>query len=356
MSIRSFDVEEFFFLQLRGADWQRLSAKARSTVVKRAFQYWRKRGFPHYQLSPAQISQEMFTLLRKDAQAVFSGKDLRASNAGLRLANSFQPRMWSARVSRYLSPTQVFSDDKLLKRAIERSLTIWPNRFGANPSCLRRMLKTFPGAAGVSNYRPMFAKAIISKYCPKDGVVLDFSAGYGGRLLGAIAANRDYIGIEPNLFQVKGFTKMADAIAAEGFKLPTLRFLHGPAERELPKLWKGSADLIFSSPPFFNWEHYSRSNDQSFKQYPRYENWLTRFLTPAIVQSYRILRVDGHLILNVTNGRRLPTPEDVSSIAGRAGFRSRTIYEMVFPKVPYLHPRCDGPVKRELIMVFRKQV
>lgn len=355
MSTRTLNPEEFFCFKLRGADWLRLAPRARATVVTRAFEYWRKRGFPHYRLSAAQIQQEMSTLLRKDARTVFSGKDLRSSNAGLRLANSFQPRMWNAKVNRYLSPMQVFKDDKLLRKAIERSLTIWPTRFGANPSCLRRMLRTFPGASSVSNYRPMFAKAIISKYCPKDGVVLDFSAGYGGRLLGAIAANRDYIGIEPNLFQVKGFRKMADAIAAGGFQLPNLRFLNGPAEKELPILRRDSADLIFSSPPFFNWEHYSRSNDQSFKQYPRYENWLTRFLAPVIVQSYRILKEGGHLIMNVTNGKRLPTPEDVSNIAREAGFRSRRVYEMVFPKVPYLHPRGSGPVKRELIMLFRKQ-
>jgi len=30
------------------------------------------------------------------------------------------------------------------------------------------------------------------------------------------------------------------------------------------------------------------------------------------------------------------------------------VHEMVFPKVPYLHPRDLDPVKRELIMVFRK--
>jgi len=31
---------------------------------------------------------------------------------------------------------------------------------------------------------------VISRYCPKDGSVVDFAAGYGGRLLGSLAANR----------------------------------------------------------------------------------------------------------------------------------------------------------------------
>ena len=59
--------------------------------------------------------------------------------------------------------------------------------------------------------------------------------------------------------------------------------------------------------------------------------------------------------LNATNGNRLPTPDDVLRIARDSGFRSPpTIHEMVFPKIPYLHPRGCGPVKRELILVFRR--
>jgi SAM-dependent methyltransferase len=250
---------------------------------------------------------------------------------------------------------QIFKNDILFRKAIERSFTIWPDRFGANASCIRRMLKTFPGAASVSNYRPMIAKAVISRYCPQDGTVVDFAGGYGGRLLGAIAAHRHYVGIEPNRVQVRGFIRMSKALLSQGFKLPKLKFLHGPAEKELQKLRRASADLIFSSPPFFDWEHYSCSQSQSFKRYRQYEVWLARFLVPAIAQSHRILRKNGCLVLNVTNGNRLPSPRDVSSIAKRVGFRlPSTVHEMVFPKVPYLHPRGSGPVKRELVMVFRK--
>ena len=342
-------------LMLRGSTWSRLRPTAREIAVQRAFEFWREHGFPYYRLTPTQIERDMSTLLEKDPRSVFAGKDLRTSNAGLRLANSFQPRMWSARVNRYLSPMQVFEDDDLLKTAIQRSLTIWPDRFGANASCIRRMLKTFPGAASVSNYRPMIAKAIICKYCPENGLVVDFAAGYGGRLLGSIAARRRYVGIEPNRAQVKGFIAMSRVISSQGFQLPRLTFLNGPAERKFLGLKRGLADLVFSSPPFFNWEHYSRSNDQSFRRYPRYEIWLAEFLAPVIVQSHRVLKENGRLALNVTNGKRLPTPEDVSRIAREAGFRlPPTIHEMVFPKVPYLHPRDSGPVKRELIMVFRK--
>jgi len=348
-------IEQRSVLELRGSAWQRLRPDARATAVRHAFEFWRSHGFPYYRLGAAQLRQEMSTLVDKDTRSIFGKRDLRASNAGLRLANSFQPRMWSARVNRYLSPMQVFRDDQLLKKAIERSFRIWPDRFGANASCIRRILKSFPGAASVSNYRPTIAKAVISKYCPKRGTVVDFSAGYGGRLLGSIAARRDYIGIEPNRAQVNGFIKMSRAISTAGFVVPAVRFLNGPAEKELLGLEACFADLVFSSPPFFDWEHYSRSNDQSFRRYPRYDVWLAEFLSPVVLQSHRVLKRKGRLVLNVTNGNRLPTPEDVSHVARSAGFQPpSTVYEMVFPKLPYLHPRGKGPVKRELIMVFER--
>jgi hypothetical protein len=350
-----FKTEECASLQIRGAAWLKLGPKAREVVVERAFRFWRKHGFPYYRLSPLQVRQDMCTLLAKDPRSVFDGEDLRTSTAGLRLANSFQPHMWRTKVNRYLSPVQVFGDDVLLRKAIERSLSIWPDRFGASASCIRRMLKTYPGAASVSNYRPMIAKAIIHKYCPKGGTVVDFAAGYGGRLLGAIVARRNYIGIEPNRAQMKGFLRMSQRISAQGFDLPRLKFFHGTAEEELPRFEPACSQLVFSSPPFFNWEHYSWSNSQSFRRYPRYEMWVEGFLSPVIAQSYRILKRSGYLALNVTSGNRLPTPAEVSNIATKAGFRClATVHEMVVPKVPYLHPRNLGPVKRELIMVFRK--
>lgn len=355
MSKRTPASDQCASLQLRGAAWAQFRPDARSAAVERAFEFWRDHGFPFYRLSPAQIRQDFSTLLEKDADSVFAGNDLRTSNAGLRLANSFQPSIWRAKVNRYLSPMQVFRDDDLLRKAVERSFRIWPDRFGANASCMRRILRTFPGAASVSNYRPMIAKAVVCRYCPLDGTIVDFAAGYGGRLLGAIAAHRRYIGIEPNRIQVKGFIRMSKAISDQGFKLPRLRFLNGVAEKELHRLKRSCADMVFSSPPFFDWEHYSRSGSQSFRRYRLYEVWLSRFLAPAIAQSHRILKPKGFLALNVTNGNRMPSPEDVSNIALEAGFRARpTVHQMVFPKVPYLHPRGSGPVKRESILVFRK--
>ena len=341
------------FLDIRGGSWAKLDPAGRAEIVEQAFNYWRARGFPYYRLTAKQVSQEFTTLQEKDWKAVFTSNGLHSTHVGVRLANAFQPGIWKVRVHRFRSPMDVFCDDRLLRKAIARSLTIWPERFGANAACLRGILKTFPDTASVSNYKPMLAKAVMVKYS-QAGPILDFSAGYGGRLLGALALNRPYIGIEPNKAQIAGCLRLTRALARLHFSLPKIHLLNGVAEDELFRFPKNSAELVFSSPPFFDWEHYSESNSQSFKRFPGFEQWRSNFLEPVIGESHRILLKRGHLVLNVTNGNRLPSAAHVRDAARRVGFRLLVVHRMVLRKIPYLHPRNGQIQKTELLLVFRK--
>lgn len=342
------------FLHIRGEIWAQLSRSKRSGIVDQAFRYWRAHGFPYYRLTDREIRREFETLRNKDWRLVFEGKCLRAANTGLRIANAFQPTMWSVRVDRYRAPLDVFRDDELLRKSIERALTIWPDRFGANASCLRRILRTFPSTASVSNYRPMVAKAVMGRYS-LEGPVIDFSAGYGGRLLAALASETNYVGIEPNRAQTAGFRRMINTLRRLEFPLPQVEIINGAAEDEMVMLPTASANLIFSSPPFFDWERYSQSLTQSFRKYPTYHGWINGFLTPVLAEGHRILSRQGHLALNVTNGNRLPSASDVKRVAAFAGFRLAAVHQMMFPKTPYLHPRDGQPAKSELLLVFRKE-
>ena len=51
-----------------------------------------------------------------------------------------------------------------------------------------------------TNYPPMRAKAIYERFCPKGGTIYDYSAGFGGRMLGALSSkyNFTYVGTDPN--------------------------------------------------------------------------------------------------------------------------------------------------------------
>jgi hypothetical protein len=59
----------------------------------------------------------------------------------------------------------------------------------------------------------------------------------------------------------------------------------GPAEDLLTGFPKGTAQLIFSSPPYFDRERYSDEPSQSYIRFPKYSDWKRHFLEVAIVES-----------------------------------------------------------------------
>src|SRR5438270_185631 len=100
---------------LKGQDWLNAKPQIQDKMVDVAFQFWRRRGFPYYDLSPAEIESEYRKLLVFDCSRICFRNRLRGPSLGLSLANYFHPAMWSVRVSRYRSPMDVFEDDALLR-------------------------------------------------------------------------------------------------------------------------------------------------------------------------------------------------------------------------------------------------
>lgn len=339
---------------LRGRDWAKLPSHQREDLVQKAFQYWRRRGFPYFQLSERQITSEFRHLRAMEPSSAFREGGLQGSVVGLRLANLFQPQMWAVRVSRYRSPRDVFDDDVLLRTALKRAWSIWPDRFGVNASCLRRILRTFPGTASVSNFRPTLVRAVAERFSPAGGMVVDFAAGYGGRLVGCLSLDREYVGIEPCDDQVKGLRRTIAALAEHKASGASATILHGCAEDVLPELPTASADLVFSSPPFYDWERYSEQPTQSYVRYPSYQAWLRCFLSTAVKESGRILRPGGRLVLNVPRGYRRPGKDEVQHLALESDLELEATFPLLLARVPYLHPRGGGPFKAELLMVFQK--
>jgi DNA methylase len=339
-------------LSVRGREWQSFGQRKKSRLVESAFRYWRHNGFPYYVLGHQEIGRDYKNLsIQPIAPMRLAG--VGGSTIGLRLANYFQPHMWSVRVSRYLSPHDVFHDDALLRAAIHRSWTIWPDRFGANPATLRRILKTYPGAASVSNFRPTVARSVLHHFSKDSDTIVDFSAGYGGRLLGALSMKRSYIGIEPCAAQVAGLESMLESLKKHGAH-GSAEVLIGCAEDVMRLLPENAANLVFSSPPYFDWEKYSHEASQSFIRYSSYDDWKSGFLEPVIGQSLRVLKRGGKFVVNISGGRRKPDANDVRMISLAVGLQYLGSIPLLISRVPYLHPRNDAPHKHEEILVFGK--
>ena len=93
--------------------------------------------------------------------------------------------------------------------------------------------------------------------------MLDFSAGWGDRLIGAIAYGTKYTGVDPSNCLKKKYLKIINTLADN---TKNYRIINQPFEET--DLEDNIYDFIFTSPPFFTYEVYETDNQkQSIKNW-----------------------------------------------------------------------------------------
>jgi SAM-dependent methyltransferase len=132
-------------------------------------------------------------------------------------------------------------------------------------------------------------------------IVLDPSAGWGDRLLGAAAAGVDvYHGVDPNPLLRNSYDQILDFIKRHGvgqnFFVLTDDFLQ-------VNLGGNLYDTVFTSPPFFDYEIYSNDAKQSIMGRETLESWTTNFLYPYINKAWNSLIPGGTLALYISDTR-----------------------------------------------------
>ena len=135
------------------------------------------------------------------------------------------------------------------------------------------------GSQGVSNFRPTAAHAIYNRFLPDGGTTWDMSGGYGGRLLGAIKSQINYIATEPATNTVEGLKEIINdwgTISTLFRNELHLEIVQKGSEDFLPD--KESLDLCFTSPPYFDTEKYSNEDTQSYIKFPTSRDWINGFL------------------------------------------------------------------------------
>jgi len=113
------------------------------------------------------------------------------------------------------------------------------------------------GGAGTSIFDPVLCELVYRWYAPAEGLIVDPFAG--GSVRGIVAAHlgRRYLGIDLRPEQVESNREQAARIGAV-YGWPHMpEWVCGDAAEVLPTLEPGSADLIFSCPPYFDLEVYS---------------------------------------------------------------------------------------------------
>src|SRR3954463_943644 len=97
--------------QLFGRDIFAGSSRQQKKWIDQALNYWRAHGFPYPSLSKEDIDLEFRRLAGVGTETVLRKNDLHPSTVGLRLANTFQPQIWSVPARNHrLAPIDHFND------------------------------------------------------------------------------------------------------------------------------------------------------------------------------------------------------------------------------------------------------
>lgn len=215
------------------------------------------------------------------------------------------------------------------------------------------------------NFPPLTAKYLYEKFTQhipfNDTInIFDPSAGWGGRILGAMSVSDDrtvhYIGTDPNLDNfpntlpstgkygaVAGFYNRETYRGNSFFSVTNSYqlFTHGSEvihkDPEFQK-FKGKLDLVFTSPPYFNREAYSDLPTQSYKQFTQYQDWVDGFLKPTLSTCVEYLKKDRYLLWNIADiqigGDYLTLEKDSCTILESLGMRYVQTLKMAMEGMP----------------------
>lgn len=148
---------------------------------------------------------------------------------------------------------------------------------------------------GCGTFRPSLMTGWAKKLLATS--ILDFSAGWQDRLIGAIAAGIPYVGVDPNLELVDSFNDIVERFAPDSGD----KYILVPEPFQTCELPDRMYDFVFTSPPYFDLEEYSNDSTQSVRPGDSVNDWLIAFMFPSLDKAWGALSVGGHMMLAINN-------------------------------------------------------
>jgi len=280
-----------------GRDFSKLDIKKQDRYISNVVKFYQSKGIQSLIEKEDNWKKHMTSVLNINPNNLIEDEFIKFSNLGNKFLMSHFSNFWDARSKGGQSPKEIFENKEYLTDII-RKIVI--QGYFPSPQKILKNLQRYKGNKQVSGFMPCVAKSIYHKYCPEDSKVLDFCAGYGGRLFGAMSCDKvkSYACTDVNF---KTYMNLHELYR-------TLR-LHGEIEKEahifnqdsysfMSQFADKSFDFCFTSPPYFDAEMYSDDDNQSCNKWSNYSDWFEDFLIKNVNEARRISK---KVAINIAN-------------------------------------------------------
>ncbi len=238
-----------------------LSREERFALIEPLFQHFRSTGW----IYPDNLTKVISSWKRLCQFQPDLSKNELFNNDSLAtdICKYFCHKFYEATESGYPTMKEIFNDDDKLRKLIQNRLGLdWkdPDNDETFNICFRMMIQGMRSSRvvpSISIFKPSIAKYMYMKYSNEGDTVYDYSCGWGGRMLGAAACRRKYIGTDP------WTTDELDAMKG-ALKLEDITLINNGSEHV--RLEENSIDFSFSSPPYYDQEVYSKDLAQAYNQ------------------------------------------------------------------------------------------
>lgn len=211
------------------------------------------------------------------------------------------------------------------------------------------------GSLGIHGHRApadfpaTLAQALIDEFMPrKGGAVLDPCHGWGGRAIGFLLSKKAsrYQGYDVDSITQDGVRRMANDLAqfCTDTKIVDLALCPFEDAKITPK----SFDFALTSPPYFDVEKYN-GDDQSWKRYPTFEEWVAGFYAPMIENVADAIKPGCAFALQIGN-QSYPLEREAKMIAAECGLEHVETRSTVMVN-NYTETK---PEDGEVVVIFRR--
>lgn len=280
-----------------------LDKAGREALVEPLFNYFRSQGWL-YPDEENKIKSE-YQKLVSHVPDLSSNTLFNNSSLATNICKFFCHKFYSATEKGKRTMIEVFNDDESLKKLIRNRLGMdWydpinnpegvEETFAISFRMMVQGLRSSRLVPSISVFKPDVAKYMYMRYSSEGDTVFDYSAGWGGRMLGAASCNRKYIGVDP--WTTDELEKMKQYLHLENITL----IADGS---ENVNLGENTIDFSFSSPPYvtdksFIKEFYCQDNRQAYSK--GIDSFYSDYWRNTLVNVKNMLKPGKWFGLNVT--------------------------------------------------------